>query len=49
MTVIDDRKRGYALGATEYLIKPVNREKLYGILAAFLEPMPQPVVVTHSM
>jgi signal transduction histidine kinase/CheY-like chemotaxis protein len=34
MTIIDDRTRGYALGATEYLIKPVNREKLTGVLRA---------------
>jgi signal transduction histidine kinase/DNA-binding response OmpR family regulator len=32
MTIIDDRTRGYALGATEYLIKPVNREKLTSVL-----------------
>lgn len=32
MTIIDDRTRGYALGATEYLIKPVDREKLTGVL-----------------
>lgn len=32
MTIIDDRTRGYALGATEYLIKPVNREKLTAAL-----------------
>ncbi len=34
MTIIDDRTRGYALGATEYLIKPVNREKLTSALRA---------------
>jgi CheY-like chemotaxis protein len=34
MTIIDDRTRGYALGATEYLIKPVTREKLTGVLRA---------------
>ncbi len=34
MTIIDDRTRGYALGATEYLIKPVSREKLTGVLRA---------------
>ncbi|MBX3652038.1 MAG: response regulator [Burkholderiales bacterium] len=34
MTIIDDRTRGYALGATEYLIKPVNREKLTAVLRA---------------
>ncbi|MBX3666117.1 MAG: response regulator, partial [Burkholderiales bacterium] len=34
MTIIDDRTRGYALGATEYLVKPVDRDKLTGALRA---------------
>ena len=28
VTMVDDRTRGYALGATDYLTKPVNREQL---------------------
>ncbi|MHC4973765.1 MAG: CHASE domain-containing protein [Planctomycetota bacterium] len=27
-TMIDDQKRGYALGATDYVVKPVDRERL---------------------
>ncbi len=34
MTIIDDRTRGYALGATEYLVKPVDRDRLTGALRA---------------
>ena len=34
MTIIDDRTRGYALGAADYLIKPVNRETLSAALRA---------------
>ncbi len=32
-TVVDDRARGLALGAQEYLLKPVRREDLLGALA----------------
>ena len=42
-------ERALKEGFDGYLEKPVNREKLHGILAAFLEPMPQPAVVTGSM
>jgi CheY-like chemotaxis protein len=27
MTIVDDRTRGYLLGAADYLIKPVERQK----------------------
>lgn len=42
-------ERALKEGFDGYLEKPVNRERLYGILAAFLEPKPQPTVVTRSM
>ena len=28
VTIVDDRQRGYALGATDYLVKPVDRGRL---------------------
>jgi signal transduction histidine kinase/CheY-like chemotaxis protein len=31
-TMIDDQKRGYALGATDYVLKPVDRERLLATL-----------------
>jgi CheY-like chemotaxis protein len=33
VTMSDDRELGYALGATEFLTKPVDREKLLALLA----------------
>jgi PAS domain S-box-containing protein len=35
LTIVDDRSLGYALGAAEYLTKPVDREHLRGILAKY--------------
>ncbi len=32
MSIVDDRKRGYALGATDYMVKPVDRARLSGVL-----------------
>jgi signal transduction histidine kinase/CheY-like chemotaxis protein len=31
-TIVDDKQRGYALGATDYLVKPVERERLLAVL-----------------
>jgi CheY-like chemotaxis protein len=32
VTIVDEKQRGYTLGATEYLVKPVDREKLASTL-----------------
>jgi CheY-like chemotaxis protein len=32
MTIADEKGRGYSLGATEYMVKPVNRERLGAVL-----------------
>jgi signal transduction histidine kinase/DNA-binding response OmpR family regulator len=34
LTIVDDKHYGYALGATEYLTKPVDRERLAAIIGA---------------
>jgi signal transduction histidine kinase/DNA-binding response OmpR family regulator len=39
MTIVDDRNRGYALGATGYMIKPVNREELTSVLRNICGPI----------
>jgi CheY-like chemotaxis protein len=33
MSIVDQKNRGYALGATDYLVKPVDRTKLIETLA----------------
>ncbi|MBA2585826.1 MAG: response regulator [Chthoniobacterales bacterium] len=35
LTIVDDKNLGYGLGATEYMIKPVDRERLAEILMKF--------------
>ncbi|HHJ15235.1 MAG TPA: response regulator [Gammaproteobacteria bacterium] len=35
LTMMDDRSRGFALGATDYLTKPVDRDSLHHALARF--------------
>jgi CheY-like chemotaxis protein len=34
VTIVDERQRGYTLGATEYLVKPVDRDRLLETLHA---------------
>ncbi len=35
LTMVDDRSKGIALGASEYLTKPIDRERLFGVLESF--------------
>ena len=35
LTMIDDRKRGFTLGAADYMVKPVDRDKLSVVLNRF--------------
>jgi DNA-binding response OmpR family regulator len=35
MTMVNDHNLGYALGAAEYVIKPIDRQKLESVLAKF--------------
>ena len=32
ISIVDEKNRGYSLGATDYMVKPVNREQLSGVL-----------------
>ena len=35
LTIVDDKNLGYALGASEYLTKPIDRERLATVLARY--------------
>jgi signal transduction histidine kinase/DNA-binding response OmpR family regulator len=32
VTILDERTRGFTLGATDYMVKPIDRERLLGLL-----------------
>ena len=49
VTMIDDRGRGFALGATDYLTKPVDWQKLAATLRAYIPHPPDgPVLVVDD-
>jgi PAS domain S-box-containing protein len=38
LTMVDDKSKGYALGATDYLTKPVDHDRLHNALARYHTP-----------
>jgi len=48
MTIVDEKNRGYAFGATEYLVKPVNREKLVDVLRALCGSAGRPLLMVDD-
>ena len=38
LTMLDDKSKGFSLGATDYLTKPVDREQLHNALARYYTP-----------
>jgi len=49
LTMVDDKSRGYALGATDYLSKPVDRDLLHRTLARYHTPeTPSPVLLVED-
>jgi signal transduction histidine kinase/CheY-like chemotaxis protein len=44
LTIVDDRNLGYALGASDYLTKPVDRERLVTVLKKYRRDLPVLVV-----
>ena len=38
LTMVDDKSKGYALGATDYLTKPVDHDRLHNALARYQIP-----------
>jgi CheY-like chemotaxis protein len=49
MTILEDRNMGYALGATEYLTKPVDRARLVSILERYRLPQSdRPILIVDD-
>jgi CheY-like chemotaxis protein len=44
LTIVDDRNLGYALGASDYLTKPIERERLVTVLDKYRRDLPVLVV-----
>jgi signal transduction histidine kinase/CheY-like chemotaxis protein len=44
LTIVDDRNLGYALGAADYLTKPIDRERLVAVLRKYRRDLPVLVV-----
>ena len=44
LTIVDDRNLGYALGASDYLTKPIDRERLTAVLKQHRRDRPVLVV-----
>jgi signal transduction histidine kinase/DNA-binding response OmpR family regulator len=38
LTIVDEKNRGFSLGASEYLVKPVDRDKLTSVLRTIVGP-----------
>jgi len=49
LTIVDEKERGYSLGAADYLTKPVERPRLLQALARFRRPLgARPVLVVED-
>src|SRR5262249_50421133 len=40
VTIVDEHRRGIALGAAGYLTKPIDRERLHRLVSRFRAPVP---------
>ncbi|MFL6833734.1 MAG: response regulator [Xanthobacteraceae bacterium] len=45
ITIVDEHRRGIALGAAGYLIKPIDRERLHRLVSRFRAPVPPTCVL----
>ncbi len=44
LTIVDDKRRGYTLGALDYLTKPIDRARLVAVLTKYRRDLPVLVV-----
>jgi signal transduction histidine kinase/DNA-binding response OmpR family regulator len=48
MTIVDDKPLGYALGASDYLVKPLDRDRLLAVLHKYQNGHRGPVLVVDD-
>jgi GAF domain-containing protein/CheY-like chemotaxis protein/HAMP domain-containing protein len=45
VTIVDEKARGFALGATDYMVKPIDRERLASVLRTICGDRPVPHIL----
>jgi CheY-like chemotaxis protein len=48
VTIVDDKTRGFTLGATDYLTKPIDWNRLSTVLKTYADSSPLPVLVVED-
>jgi CheY-like chemotaxis protein len=48
MTMVDDKNRGFALGAADFVVKPVERDRLVRVLRKFENAMPATLLLVED-
>ena len=48
LSMVEDKSLGYALGASEYLTKPIDRERLHAVLARHVRPPDGSVLIVED-
>ena len=48
LTILDEKNRGFALGASEYLVKPIDRDKLIRVLRQLSTPSGGSILVVDD-
>ncbi|MGI8841111.1 MAG: response regulator [Caulobacteraceae bacterium] len=48
LTMVSDKSLGYSLGASEYLTKPIDRERLHAVLEKYVPGAAGPVLVVED-
>ncbi len=48
LTMVGDRNLGYSLGASDFLTKPIDRERLHAVLARHLKRIEGPVLIVED-
>jgi signal transduction histidine kinase/DNA-binding response OmpR family regulator len=48
VTIVDDKNLGYAMGVAEYLVKPVDRERLLAVLRRLRPESARPVLIVED-
>ncbi|HEY7065755.1 MAG TPA: response regulator [Chloroflexota bacterium] len=48
LTIVDDKNMGFALGASDYLTKPIDRDRLLSVVEKYRHARPAPVLVVED-